>query len=49
MRTYVYFQIEAIRNFIMAELKKCPKELIYTKQQNQNRPAIIWKKKIVLF
>ena len=40
---------EAIRSFMMAELKAHPKNGIYTKQQNQNRPAISWKKNIVLF
>ena len=40
---------EAIRSFMMAELKAHPKNDIYTKQQNQNRPAISWKKNIVLF
>ena len=40
IRTY-----EAIRSFMIVEhVKMYPKKHIYTNQQNQNRPAIGWKK-----
>ena len=39
--SYAYMQTRTV--------KKCPKKYIDIKQQNQNRAAISWKKKFVLF
>ena len=48
MRCQIGSYAEAICIFMMAELRKSALINTYTKQQNQYRPAISWKKKIVL-
>ena len=44
------YKYEAICSFMISRnVKKHPKKNIYTKQQNQNQPAITFKKKFVFF